>query len=85
MLDFIRCPTCGYPIGSIFVAFNKIKSHLLKIELELNKNIINIKNIGVVDHIQLSMKSIFEQLNINCFCCRMHLTSTIDFIDAQNL
>lgn len=82
MLDFIRCPSCGYPIGAVYEAFNTIKVHLYKKELDTTTNIV-INNVGVIDYIQLSMKDIFDQFGINNMCCRQHMITSMDFSDAK--
>lgn len=80
MLVFIRCPTCGYPIGSIYDAFTDIKIHLYR--KQLNDDTISISNVGVIDYIQLPMGEIFNQLNVKNECCRQHLITNVNFKDA---
>lgn len=83
MLDFIRCPECGHPIGAVYEAYRCIATHRYTLELEKKKSHIIVANTGVIDFIQISMKDIFEQLGIQKYCCRQRLITNMDFHEAQ--
>lgn len=85
MLDFILCPTCGEPIGSMYKAFHDIKTERYRIELAKKKSEMDITNVNVIDYIQLPMNDVFEDLNINKMCCRMRMTTAFTFHDAANM
>ena len=83
MLDFILCPSCGNPIGAVYAAFRIIKTERYKKLLEARKMKIDVRNINVVDDIELNMEDVFTDLHINNICCRQRMTTNVTFVDAR--
>jgi DNA-directed RNA polymerase subunit N (RpoN/RPB10) len=83
MLDYIQCPECGNNIGAVYEAYNIIKKDRYKKEFEKRGDKTVVQNTGVIDDVQINMIDIFKQLHIHKYCCRTHMTTAMDFTEAQ--
>lgn len=83
MLDLVRCPSCGMPIGAIYEAYIIIKNYLY--EKELEKYEIDETTIGNIDYVEIRMKKILDQFHLKNICCRQHILTSMDFDKAEFL
>lgn len=83
MLDYVRCPTCGKPLGHIYSLYKAISTDLLKEQLEKHNTVVNLKNLSLLDDtFNIDKVAIYNMLHIDNYCCRMRLEGIMDFHDA---
>lgn len=76
-MDPILCYNCGHPLGDVKDAFDLMRQ-IKTLEYAQEKNI-DVTKMPIVADTKLDLSSLFKQLNINKWCCRLHLTTTINF------
>jgi len=82
MLIYVRCPSCGEPIGSVYDAFHAIRTHMLEKELaKLGK--VDLTAVSVDEVVQLDLDDIFNKLGLSRerWCCRQRITTNVNMHD----
>jgi DNA-directed RNA polymerase subunit N (RpoN/RPB10) len=79
MLMPILCFTCGMPIGDKADLFKRLRSEKAKAILAQRGTIPT--KASVDPGLQIDCTDIFDRLKIFQYCCRMHLTSNMEFAD----
>ena len=87
MLTPPRCPTCGLPIGDVAVIYRELRRRLFEETLKKKgkKGALKFRVLPtqvVVDaRLKISMDAVLAGLQINDDCCRMHLSTVMDWRD----
>lgn len=81
MLIPVRCFTCGYPIGRVAALFRFIRARRVREYLK-GRQVIPTQVMADAQ-LQIDMSDVFDRLAIprDSDCCRVHLTSAMDFRD----
>ncbi len=79
MFHFVRCPTCGLPIGDLRDVYELKAKRLMDGELKAKG--VSPRQASADLSLSLDHDKIFDSLNIprERFCCRMHMMTTISF------
>lgn len=83
MLHYIKCPTCNNSIGEYYLIFNYLKEKKIK-ELTKNTNT-SIFNYQFDENLNISFEDIFLKLHIKNECCKIRLSTYIEFYDLYNI
>jgi DNA-directed RNA polymerase subunit N (RpoN/RPB10) len=79
----MRCYKCGNPLSSIKQAFDKMR----QIKTVASESSSDSTHVGkrMVDATQdLTLEDVFEILHLERYCCRTHISTTINFHDMEN-
>lgn len=87
MLELIRCPDCGHDLGAVYPAFHSMRMELIKTEIEKKNIKVELGNSLALSTIKIPIMDVFDGLGIDKkrVCCRMHMSTSIDFSDAKNM
>jgi DNA-directed RNA polymerase subunit N (RpoN/RPB10) len=68
-MEMTVCPTCRSPISPIYDAFRFLKDKVLS-------NLEETENSYIDTELNQNLEPVFEILQIDRYCCRLHLTTT---------
>ncbi len=78
MYPFIRCPTCGHPLGHLYPAYVEEKAQML---MSLGLDEIDPATLALQDQ-PIDTGHILDALGIETECCRGHIMSQRMFYTA---
>lgn len=78
MSGFIRCPSCGFPIGW-YAPFYKAAKHSINKKVYDDYPEINPNKLVLSPGLLPPMQDIFDALEITNRCCRMRLFGAADY------
>jgi DNA-directed RNA polymerase subunit N (RpoN/RPB10) len=77
MYPFIVC-FCGRSIGDLYDAFNMMRMDKYAKAIGAAGEIDPVL-LPISESVQIELNDIFDELNINMVCCRMHLHALVEF------
>ncbi|HEY4480588.1 MAG TPA: hypothetical protein VI821_00640 [Candidatus Paceibacterota bacterium] len=80
-MDYIKCPSCNYPIGTLTLAFREAVKEMLKSHYGDAKVVNDPDTLRFIDS-KLNCIKIYEALGVERVCCRMRLLTSVDFVSA---
>lgn len=82
MYHYIKC-TCNNSIGEYYQIFNYLREKKIK---EIKKtSSTSIFNYQFDENLNISFEDIFEKLNITKNCCKIRLSTYIEFYDLYEI
>jgi len=81
MFHTALCPTCGHPLGDVAMAFNAWRKKMYDEKLE--KEGILQEN-AYFTNVDVDLLTIFRELHIDYPCCRMHISTTLNFLEVYH-
>ena len=75
------CYQCGFPISNIKEVFDMMRQ-IKTIEADQARQV-HVSNRIVDSNLNVILIDAFEALGVKKYCCRAHITSTINFHDLE--
>jgi hypothetical protein len=79
MSQFIRCPDCGFTICFYNEFFLNAKNTIVKEYLQTNNRNYNQEKLYFKEAENSDLIRLYDSLNIKKMCCRMHMSTGINF------
>lgn len=79
MQEMPTCPNCCNDLSSYFDLFMAIREK--KVRDAIKKEDGHIDTIDVIENKNISFEKDFEKLGFEKLCCRIHLTTAVNFYD----
>lgn len=79
MVCHILCPECGEDLSDKYYFFEAVKTGYVKDKVKKNDYPINIEKIEFKSNILEPLDFILNALELKNVCCRMHITTVVDF------
>lgn len=85
MFPYIVCPSCGFPIGSLWPAFSAIRAdmHLAALrEKGIDPKLANLPMLESNEGVTVAMGEVLTGLGIRSECCRVKMLTQVLFKDV---
>lgn len=79
MVCHILCPECGEDLNEVCSFIDIVKKYHIKDEMDKSKKNISIDMLDLNPNLISGIGYIFEAVNLNNQCCRVHIMGKTDF------
>ena len=79
MVVHILCPECSEDLGEVYPFYSAVKTAYLKSLILESKKPIDVNKIDLKADVLTDTSFIFDAIDINNICCRMHMLGNTEF------
>ncbi len=83
MYHYIKCPTCNNSIGEYYLIFKFLREK--KIKEQKNITTTSTFNYQFDEDLNIVFEDIYQKLHIDNICCKIRLSTYIEFYDLYNI